>query len=80
MRGEQVLFGFYAAFIHISRKLNIRPVVKNPCGASLKKSEAHNRCVPTVHKPHATLPVARAHTLLLIPRLASLPAVAAIGR
>lgn len=80
MRGEQVLFGFYVAFIHISRKLNIRPVVKNPCGASLKKSEAHNRCVPTVHKPHATLPVAWAHTLLLIPRLASLPAVTAIGR
>ncbi len=50
------------------------------CGASLKKSEAHNRCVPTVHKPHATLPVAWAHTLLLIPRLASLPAVTAIGR
>lgn len=80
MRGEQVLFGFYAAFIHISRKLNIRPVVKNPCGASLKKSEAHNRCVPTVHKPHATSPVAWARSLLLIPRLASLPAVAAIGR
>lgn len=80
MRGEQVLFGFYAAFIHISRKLNIRPVVKNPCGASLKKSEAHNRCVPTVHKTHATLPVAWAHTPLLIPRLASLPAVAPIGR
>ena len=80
MRGEQVLFGFYAALIYISRKLNIRPVVKNPCGASLKKSEAHNRCVPTVHKPHATSPVAWASFLLLIPRLASLPAVAAIGR
>lgn len=80
MRGEQVLFGFYAAFIHISRKLNIRPVVKNPCGASLKKSEAHNRCVPAHHKPPATLPVAGAHTLLLIPRLASLPVIAPIGR
>lgn len=51
MRGEQVLFGFYAAFIHISRKLNIRPVVKNPCGASLK-----NRKRITVAFPHTTNP------------------------
>lgn len=34
----------------------------------------------THHKTHATSPVAWVRSLLLIPRLASLPAVATIGR